>query len=252
MVMKKRPKLRSIWVFHLNTGACNGCDIEILDVLTPYYDVERFGVKLVGTPRHADVLLVTGPLTRQSYYAVKRTYEAMPLSPRIVVAIGTCACSGGIFYDSYAVHGGIDKLLPVHMYIPGCPPRPEEIIYGVAQLVGLVEKHVRMEYAREDSIGFVLPKYPVSERIRLDLRDLLNKVVGYFDRDKILEDFLKLVEEAKKARDERARLRELIEEYCKKARDPRLCFCINLLEKEYWRLRELYEKKMVPPKIIPY
>lgn len=146
-----KPKLKSVWVFHLNTGACNGCDIEVFDVLTPYYDAERFGIKLVASPRHADVLLVTGPLTRQTYYAVKRVYDAMPPKPRIVVAIGTCACSGGIFYDSYAVHGGIDKLLPVHMYIPGCPPRPEEILYGIAQLLGLVEKRVKKEYASEET-----------------------------------------------------------------------------------------------------
>lgn len=238
--MSRKTRLKSVWVFHLNTGACNGCDIEILDVLTPYYDIERLGVKLVGSPRHADALLVTGPLTRQTYYAVKRAYEAMPPKPRIVVAIGTCACSGGIFYDSFTVHGGIDKLLPVHIYIPGCPPRPEEIIYGIAQLLGLVEKKVKPEYASEKEVEFTIPEYPVCERIRLDLRSLLDKVVGYFDRGKILEDFMKLVEESRKAGDEKSRLRELVEDYCRRVEDQRIRFCMKLLEREYWRLREQY------------
>ncbi|WP_240703304.1 NADH-quinone oxidoreductase subunit B family protein [Thermococcus indicus] len=125
--------MKSLWVFHVNTGACNGCDIEILDVLTPYYDIERLGVKLVPTPRHAHALLVTGPLTRQAYHAAKMAYEAMPPKPRIVIAVGTCACSGGIFHDSYALRreyresleyplkGGTSEFLPVHLYIPGCP-----------------------------------------------------------------------------------------------------------------------------------
>ena len=122
---------KSLWVYHVNAGACNGCDIEVINVLTPYYDAERFGIKLVGSPRHADVLLVSGPVTRQVAPAVRRLYEATP-APKLVFAIGSCACGGGIWHDSYNIIGGADKVLPVDFYIPGCPPRPEAILYGVA------------------------------------------------------------------------------------------------------------------------
>jgi len=126
---------KSIWVYHANAGSCNGCDIEILDVLTPYYDCERFGIKLVHTPRHADALLVTGPVTRQVRERLLRLYEAVP-DPKLVIAVGTCASGGGIWFDSYATCGGLDKVLPVNIYIPGCPPRPEAILYGVAEALG--------------------------------------------------------------------------------------------------------------------
>ena len=130
---------RSLWVFHCNSGGCNGCDIEVLNVLTPYYDVERFGIKLVGSPRHADVMLCQGPASHATAPALKRAYEAMP-EPKLVFAVGSCACGGGIWHDTYAVLGAIEKIIPVNFYVPGCPPRPEAIIYGVALALGLVKK----------------------------------------------------------------------------------------------------------------
>ena len=130
---------RSLWVYHANSGGCNGCDIEVLNVLTPYYDVERFGIKLVGSPRHADVMLCQGPAMRSTARALKRAYEAMP-APKLVFAIGSCACGGGSWFDSYSVIGPVEQVLPVNYYIPGCPPRPEAIIYGVAVALGLVDK----------------------------------------------------------------------------------------------------------------
>ena len=134
--------IKALWVYHVNTGACNGCDIEVINILTPYYDVERFGIKLVGSPRHADVLLVSGPVTRPVVDSLRRVYEATP-APKLVFAIGSCAIDGGIWHDSYNVVGGIDKVIPVNFYIPGCPPRPEAIVYGVAQALGLVTKKVQ-------------------------------------------------------------------------------------------------------------
>jgi membrane-bound hydrogenase subunit mbhJ len=154
---------RSLWVYHANSGGCNGCDIEVLNVLTPYYDVERFGIKLVGSPRHADVMLCQGPAMRSTAQALKRAYEAMP-APKLVFAIGSCACGGGIWFDSYSVLGPIEKILPVSYYIPGCPPRPEAIIYGVAVALGLVDK-------KTAPVVFKQSEFPIPQYHPGDLRD---------------------------------------------------------------------------------
>jgi len=129
---------KSPWVIHFNTGSCNACDIEIVAAITPTYDLERFGVLLKGSPRHADVLLCSGPVTRQVQDRLRRVYEQMA-EPKFVVAVGTCACSGGIFRGCYNVTGGIDSVIPVSAYIPGCPVRPEAIIDGVAKLLATLE-----------------------------------------------------------------------------------------------------------------
>jgi membrane-bound hydrogenase subunit mbhJ len=135
---------RALWVYHLNTGSCNGCDIEILAVLTPRYDAERFGIKLVGSPRHADVLLVTGPVIRQMVSRVKRIYEQTP-DPKLVMAVGNCGIEGDVFYESYSLAGPIDQIIPVDVYVPGCPPRPEAIIHGVAMAWVKLEKAAEQE-----------------------------------------------------------------------------------------------------------
>ncbi|HOJ40335.1 MAG TPA: NADH-quinone oxidoreductase subunit B family protein [bacterium] len=135
MDLKTKALTRSLWVFHLSTGSCNNCDIEILDCLTPRYDVERFGIVLVGSIKHADVLLVSGIGTRKNADRIKRLYEQMP-KPGFVVAIGACACSGGIFRDGYAMAGPISVIIPVDVWIPGCPPKPEAIIAGIVTLLG--------------------------------------------------------------------------------------------------------------------
>ncbi len=132
-------RMKSPWIIHFNTGACNACDIEILDALTPRYDLERFGVQLKGTPRHADVLVCSGPVTRQTRDRLVRIYEQMA-EPKFVVAVGTCACSGGVFNGCYNVEGGIDAAIPVAAYIPGCPASPEAIIDGVVKLLSTLEK----------------------------------------------------------------------------------------------------------------
>jgi NADH-quinone oxidoreductase B subunit len=132
-------RIKSPWVIHFNTGGCNGCDIELVAALTPRFDVERFGILLEGSPRHADILAVTGPVTAQVKDRLLRIYEQMP-EPKHVVAIGACALSGAPFKDCYNVHGGIDMLLPVDAYIPGCPPKPEAIIDGIAKLIEKIKK----------------------------------------------------------------------------------------------------------------
>lgn len=129
----------SPWAIHFNSGSCNGCDIEILATLTPRYDLERLGVKLQGSPRHADVLICTGPVTRLARERLLRTYEQMP-EPKFVVAVGSCSTSGGVFQGCYNIVGGIEEVLPVDVFIPGCPPRPEAIIDGVVKLIVSLRK----------------------------------------------------------------------------------------------------------------
>jgi len=132
-------QLRSPWLFHLNTGACNGCDIEVIAALTPLYDVERFGIVEKGSPRHADLIVVSGPVTRQTYERVKRTYAQTP-DPKVVVAVGSCPITGGIFKDSYTIMPGLDNTIPVDCYVPGCPPKPEAIIMGAVKALGKLEE----------------------------------------------------------------------------------------------------------------
>lgn len=149
---------KSLWLFHTNCGSCNGCDIEIIDVLTPYYDVERFGMKLVSTPRHADALIVSGPVSRQVAPALRRVYEATP-NPKVVIAVGACAVGGNIWFDTYNVLGGTDRIIPVSVYIPGCPPRPEAVIYGAALALGRVPKKVSVQKEKHLPPGFDLDAY---------------------------------------------------------------------------------------------
>lgn len=132
-------RLKSPWILHFNSGSCNGCDIEIVAALTPRYDVERFGILLKGTPRHADVLVCSGPVTGLIADRLKRIYDQMP-NPKFVVAVGSCACTGGVFDGCYNCKGGIDAVIPVSAYIPGCPVNPEAIIDGVVKLLDSLQR----------------------------------------------------------------------------------------------------------------
>ena len=125
-----KARMKSPWLIHFDCGSCNGCDIEILACLTPVYDVERFGVLNIGNPKHADVLVVSGTVNPRNAKALKNIYDQMP-EPKAVIAIGACGTSGGVFRECYNVLGGIDKVIPVDVYVPGCPAKPEAIIDGV-------------------------------------------------------------------------------------------------------------------------
>jgi ech hydrogenase subunit C len=138
----KTSQVKSPWLMHFDCGSCNGCDIETLACLTPVYDVERFGVINVGNPRHADVLVVTGTVNKRNAVILKNIYDQMP-SPKLVIAIGACGCSGGVFREAPNVLGGVDKVIPVDVYVPGCPAKPEAImdavVTGLGKLKGILE-----------------------------------------------------------------------------------------------------------------
>lgn len=143
---------KSPWIIHFNAGACNGCDIETIDSLTPRYDLERVGILKQGSPRHADILVCTGAVTLQTRDRLIQIYEQMS-DPKFVIAVGTCACTGGIFSDCYCVTGGIDSVIPVDVYLPGCAVRPEAIISAVDKLLEKLknaeEKDEKSENAKE-------------------------------------------------------------------------------------------------------
>ena len=133
---------RSLHIREVDAGSCNGCEVEVNALSNPIYDIERFGLHIVASPRHADMLLVTGPVTRNMELALLKTYNATP-SPKLVAAMGSCACNGGIFGNTYASGGGIDKFIPVDIYIPGCPPRPQALIYALLMGMDRLEQKIK-------------------------------------------------------------------------------------------------------------
>ncbi len=140
MSILTKSRIKSPWLLHYDCGGCNGCDIEVLAALTPIYDIERFGIVNIGNPKHADVLLVTGPVNHRNKRVLRNLYEQMP-EPKLVIAVGTCACTGGIFYNCPNTLGGIDKIIPVDVYIPGCAVRPEAIIDAVVIALGKLKEY---------------------------------------------------------------------------------------------------------------
>jgi ech hydrogenase subunit C len=137
--LKKSP-----WIIHYDGSSCNGCDIEALASLTPVYDIERLGAINTGNPKHADIFLLTGSINEQNKEVVLNIYSQMP-EPKVVVAVGICATSGGVFSDCYNVGGGVDKLIPVDVYVPGCAARPELIIDGITQALKVLEEKQRKQ-----------------------------------------------------------------------------------------------------------
>ncbi len=172
MELKKFRK-KSPWVLHYNTGSCNGCDIEILACLAPKYDIERFGILNNGNPKQSDVMLVTGPVTKRAKDRLLRLYIEIP-EPKVVVAVGSCACTGGVFRHMYNVENGVDSIIPVDVYVPGCAARPESIIDGLIKALEILEKKGK--------------EIEVSQRCRL-------KVDSPVDRIKLLEKCLEELHE---------------------------------------------------------
>ena len=141
---------KSPWVIHYDASSCNGCDIEVLAALCPGYDVERFGIINTGNPKHADIFLVTGSVNERNIKVIQEIYDQM-IEPKVVIACGICACSGGVFHDCYNVLGGVDQAIPVDVYAPGCAVRPEAIIAAVVQAVGILDEKSKALQERRKS-----------------------------------------------------------------------------------------------------
>lgn len=216
---------RSVYVFRIDSGGCNACDIEIFAALTPVFDVERFGIKVVPSPRHADVILCTGAMTRAMRLPALRAYDAAP-DPKIVIAYGACGCTGGIFHDLYCVWGGIDKILPVDVYIPGCPPPPAATIYGFALALGLLDQKLKSSHhveATDEQVAVAHPRIPYGLRVALERE--ARRMAGYYQGRQIAEKFCALIEQ-----DAAQPLAQRVEEFLARENDPRLTEIVRSLE----------------------
>lgn len=185
---------RSAYVYRVDCGGCNGCEIEIFASITSLFDAERFGIKVVPSPRHADILVFTGAVTRSMRMPAIRAYEGAP-DPKICVSYGACGCSGGIFHDLYCVWGGSDKIVPIDVYIPGCPPTPAATIYGFAVALGLLGQKMQEKnhvQADDERVALIHPDVPLDIRVKVERE--ARKMAGYFNGRLISDQFIDLLE----------------------------------------------------------
>ena len=171
---------KSPWIIHYDASSCNGCDIEVLACLTPLFDVERLGVVNTGNPKHADIFLVTGAVNEQSRDVIRNIYNQMP-EPKVVVAVGICASSGGIFRECYNISGGVDSVIPVDVYVPGCAARPEAIVDGVVQALGVLTKKQADLKAAVNSMDEV--RYRRAEKADAPEILALQKIAGQYEAE---------------------------------------------------------------------
>ncbi len=184
---------RSAYVYRVDCGGCNGCEIEIFATLSPLFDAERFGIKVVPSPRHADILLFTGAVTRAMRSPALRAWQSAP-DPKICISYGACGNSGGIFHDLYCVWGGTDKIVPVDVYIPGCPPTPAATLYGFAMALGLLEQkiHARVPGEQDERPTELLhPDMVQPLRVRIDRE--ARRLAGYRYGRQIADDYMRLL-----------------------------------------------------------
>ncbi len=218
---------RSVYVYRVDCGGCNGCEIEIFAALTPLFDVERFGIKVVSSPRHADVLVYTGSMTRSMRVPALRAYHAAP-DPKICVAYGACGCSGGIFHDLYCVWGGADKFIPIDVYIPGCPPTPAATIYGFAIALGMLGQKMKATHHVQGEDEHVLPRHPgIPLALRVEIEREARRLAGYLYGKQIAEAFLQILENNPK------QVAENVQAYLVQQDDPRLTEIVSRLEGIY-------------------
>ena len=222
---------RSVYVYRVDCGGCNGCEIEIFASITPLFDVERFGIKVVSSPRHADVLVYTGAMTRSMRIPALRAYHAAP-EPKICVAYGACGSSGGIFHDLYCVWGGADKVVPVDVYIPGCPPTPGATIYGFAMALGLLgQKMKAVHHVQEDDERSQL-RYPeLPSRLMVEIERESRRMAGYLHGKKIAHSFLDIL--VAHQTDGPGKIDQEIQTYLSQQDDPRLTEIFNRLQQIY-------------------
>jgi Ni,Fe-hydrogenase III small subunit len=225
---------RSFSIYRVDCGSCNGCEIEIFASITPMWDPERFGFKLVASPRHADILLCTGPLTRQMYYPLLRAYEATP-DPKVVVAYGACGSTGGIFHDAYSVWGGIDKVIPVDVWIPGCPPHPASTIYGLATALGILEQKLEHIVHKDDSNEAPELKESLLSNILFE-RDVLAKskiLMAYLHGRVLSKKYLDALKSSKDPFDPKLS-KIAVEKAIKNEEDKRYAECMTTLHNEIY------------------
>ncbi len=218
---------RSVFVYRVDCGGCNGCEIEIFAAITPLFDAERFGIKVVCSPRHADILLYTGSMTRPMRLPALRAYHAAP-DPKVCVAYGACGCSGGIFHDLYGVWGGADQILPIDAYIPGCPPTPSATIYGFAMALGILGQKLKATHHVQGNEEHVHPRYPeIPLDLRVDIEREARRMAGYWHGGRIADSFLELIRPAD------SMVEQNIQDYLAVKDDPRLT-------EIFARLQEIY------------
>jgi Ni,Fe-hydrogenase III small subunit len=218
---------RSIYVYRIDCGGCNGCEIEIFAALTPLFDVERFGIKVVSSPRHADVLVYTGSMTRSMRVPAMRAYHAAP-DPKICVAYGACGCSGGIFHDLYCVWGGADKFIPIDVYIPGCPPTPAATIYGFAMALGILGQKLKTSHHIQGEDEHVsLRHLQVPLKMRVEVERESRRMAGYLYGKQIAEKFFEIYENNPK------HVEQNVLTHLEEQNDPRLTEIMNRLLQIY-------------------
>ncbi|EHD22286.1 MULTISPECIES: NADH-quinone oxidoreductase subunit B family protein [Brenneria] len=222
---------RSAYVYRVDCGGCNGCEIEIFAAITPVFDAERFGIKVVASPRHADILLFTGAVTRAMRTPALRAYESAP-DPKICISYGACGCGGGIFHDLYCVWGGSDAIVPIDVYIPGCPPTPAATLYGFAVALGLLEQKLHgSAYQQEEDEKAALIHSAVPPDLRVLLEREARRMAGYRQGREICDAFLaRLKNQSPDGFDQR------INDWLQPHNDPRLNEIVGRLQQIYLSL----------------